>query len=335
MVKRFVSVALSVSLVLSMTPFGMKRALADELPQDNPVEYEVPAEEEEVPEDNFFEAPEEVPEEIPAEEQEVPDEEIPAEEAPEEEQEEKEEEPEEVPAETPSEDEKEVPAEEVPAEKVEEKTEELLDDSEKKEENLEEDAFDEDEVDGAEAVKVLPAVTGLSWAPSRDNGHMKVTWSLDTEDIDEPGDAKVNAVINVYKDGAQIGSVTKGYSTKSVDLTEELWDKFPSQVSGGEAQRAGIARALINRPAMLFADEPTGALNSKTGKDVLDALTKFNVEGQSIVMVTHDIVSARRGNRILYLKDGEIAGELDLGRYISGDKERHNALRDFLGGMGW
>ncbi|MCR5527998.1 MAG: ABC transporter ATP-binding protein [Saccharofermentans sp.] len=122
---------------------------------------------------------------------------------------------------------------------------------------------------------------------------------------------------------------------KSVDLTGELWDKFPSQVSGGEAQRAGIARALINRPAMLFADEPTGALNSKTGKDVLDALTKFNVEGQSIVMVTHDIVSARRGNRILYLKDGEIAGELDLGRYISGDKERHNALRDFLGGMGW
>ena len=54
-----------------------------------------------------------------------------------------------------------------------------------------------------------------------------------------------------------------------------------------------------------------------------------------VVMVTHDIVSARRGNRILYLKDGEIAGELDLGRYVSGDKERHTALRDFLGGMGW
>lgn len=122
---------------------------------------------------------------------------------------------------------------------------------------------------------------------------------------------------------------------KSVDLDESLWDKFPTQISGGEAQRAGIARALINKPDMVFADEPTGALNSKTGKDVLDALTKFNKEGQSIVMVTHDIVSARRGNRILYLKDGEIAGELDLGRYVSGDKERHTALRDFLGGMGW
>ena len=122
---------------------------------------------------------------------------------------------------------------------------------------------------------------------------------------------------------------------KSVDLDEELWDKFPTQISGGEAQRAGIARALINKPEMVFADEPTGALNSKTGKDVLDALTRFNKDGQSIIMVTHDIVSARRGNRILYLKDGEIAGELDLGRYVSGDKERHTALRDFLGGMGW
>ena len=122
---------------------------------------------------------------------------------------------------------------------------------------------------------------------------------------------------------------------KSVDLDEELWDKFPTQISGGEAQRAGIARALINKPEMVFADEPTGALNSKTGKDVLDALTRFNKDGQSIIMVTHDIVSARRGNRILYLKDGEIAGELDLGRYVSGDRERHTALRDFLGGMGW
>ncbi|MBO4242597.1 MAG: ABC transporter ATP-binding protein, partial [Clostridiales bacterium] len=122
---------------------------------------------------------------------------------------------------------------------------------------------------------------------------------------------------------------------KSVDLEESLWDKFPTQISGGEAQRAGIARALVNKPSMVFADEPTGALNSKTGKDVLDTLTKFNKEGQSIIMVTHDITSARRGNRILYLKDGEIAGELNLGEYVSGDKDRHAALRDFLNGMGW
>ena len=122
---------------------------------------------------------------------------------------------------------------------------------------------------------------------------------------------------------------------KSVDIDENLWNKFPTQLSGGEAQRVGIARALINDPKLVFADEPTGALNSTTGKDVLDVLTKANDNGQSIVMVTHDITSARRGNRILYVKDGEIAGECDLGKYVSGDKERHLKLRDFLGGMGW
>ena len=121
----------------------------------------------------------------------------------------------------------------------------------------------------------------------------------------------------------------------SVDIEEPLWDKFPTQVSGGEAQRVGIARALINSPGLVFADEPTGALNSKTGKDVLDALTGFNEGGQSIVMVTHDITSARRGNRVLYVKDGEIAGECNLGKYVHGDKERHQKLSDFLVSMGW
>ena len=86
---------------------------------------------------------------------------------------------------------------------------------------------------------------------------------------------------------------------------------------------------------MLFADEPTGALNSKTGIDVLDTLTKFNEQGQSVVMVTHDMRSARRGNRILYLKDGMVLGECDLGRYRHKDTERHNKLSAFLTEMGW
>ncbi len=120
-----------------------------------------------------------------------------------------------------------------------------------------------------------------------------------------------------------------------VELDETIWRKFPSQLSGGEAQRAGIVRALINNPKIVFADEPTGALNSTYGKAVLDVLTKVNEKGQSIVMVTHDLNSARRGNRIIYLKDGVVCGECILGKYISGDRERHEKLRSFLAEMGW
>ncbi len=120
-----------------------------------------------------------------------------------------------------------------------------------------------------------------------------------------------------------------------VGLTEKAWGKFPSQLSGGEMQRAAIVRALINRPKVVFADEPTGALNSASGKAALDVLTEVNKEGQSVVMVTHDLKSARRGNRILYLRDGVVNGSCDLGAYLSGDRERHEKLRSFLVEMGW
>jgi putative ABC transport system ATP-binding protein len=138
----------------------------------------------------------------------------------------------------------------------------------------------------------------------------------------------------VYKDKNTLVKKA-GDLLKAVNIDETLWNKFPTQISGGEAQRVGIARSLINDPKLVFADEPTGALNSQTGKAVLDTLTSFNEKGQSIVMVTHDISSARRGNRILYVKDGEIAGECNLGKYVTGDKERHQKLKDFLATMGW
>lgn len=120
-----------------------------------------------------------------------------------------------------------------------------------------------------------------------------------------------------------------------VGLTETIWKKFPNQLSGGENQRAAIVRALINRPKVIFADEPTGALNSASGKAVLDVLTEVNNSGQSLIMVTHDLVSARRGNRILYIKDGVISGECNLGKYVSGDPQRHEKLFSFLSEMGW
>jgi putative ABC transport system ATP-binding protein len=120
-----------------------------------------------------------------------------------------------------------------------------------------------------------------------------------------------------------------------MNIDEAIWKKFPAQVSGGEAQRAAIARALINSPKMVFADEPTGALNSAFGDAVLDVLSEVNAAGQSIVMVTHDMKSARRANRILYLKDGVIQGQCALGRYVSGDAARHDKLTCFLAEMGW
>ena len=120
-----------------------------------------------------------------------------------------------------------------------------------------------------------------------------------------------------------------------LNLEEIIWHKFPAQVSGGESQRAGIARALINNPKIVFADEPTGALNSANGEAVLDALTEVNELGQSIVMVTHDMKSARRGNRILYLQDGVIRGQCLLDKYAGNDSERQTKLGAFLTEMGW
>lgn len=120
-----------------------------------------------------------------------------------------------------------------------------------------------------------------------------------------------------------------------VGLDESTLHKFPSQVSGGEAQRAGIIRALINNPDIVFCDEPTGQLNSAYGKAVLNALSAVNARGQNVIMVTHDIISARRGNRIVYLRDGVICGECRLGTYQSGDEERHRKLQSFLQEMGW
>lgn len=120
-----------------------------------------------------------------------------------------------------------------------------------------------------------------------------------------------------------------------VGLSEASFGKFPTQLSGGEQQRVAVVRGVINEPEILFADEPTGALNSQNTEHVLNILTKLNQKGQSIVMVTHDMKSARRANRVLYLKDGMITGELQLGSYVSGDAKRHEQLRSFLQEMGW
>ena len=130
------------------------------------------------------------------------------------------------------------------------------------------------------------------------------------------------------------GYMNKNKSTKETENRAD--ERLPAQVSGGEAQRGAIARAVINSPGILFADEPTGALNRRNTQDVLDLLTELNVEGQSILMVTHDVRAAIRANRIIYIEDGRVIGELKLSQYIEEDrKSRESQIDAWLGSMQW
>lgn len=116
----------------------------------------------------------------------------------------------------------------------------------------------------------------------------------------------------------------------------DLAKRLPSQVSGGEQQRAAVARALINQPKLLFADEPTGALNSKSGQDILNLLSELNAEGQSVLMVTHDIKAALRANRLVYIMDGKIGQEMPLPSYTGENlKARESQILAWLSSMGW
>lgn len=138
----------------------------------------------------------------------------------------------------------------------------------------------------------------------------------------------------VNKDKRKVTEEAKNL-LRTMGIDESMWGKFPSQISGGEAQRVGMARAVITTPKVLFADEPTGALNSQNSKMVLDILMELNNQGQSIVMVTHDLSSALRANRILYLQDGQIIGELKLEKYAASDENRKKKVKNFLADFGW
>lgn len=112
--------------------------------------------------------------------------------------------------------------------------------------------------------------------------------------------------------------------------------QLPSQCSGGEQQRCAIARAVINEPKLLFADEPTGALNKKNTTEVLDLLTELNRSGQSILMVTHDARAACRASRIIYIEDGKVIGELTLPPYtVQEEKSRETQIGAWLAAMKW
>jgi putative ABC transport system ATP-binding protein len=101
-----------------------------------------------------------------------------------------------------------------------------------------------------------------------------------------------------------------------VGLAERA-DHRPDELSGGEQQRVAIARALVNRPSLLLADEPTGALDSKTGTEVLDLIDELHTQGLTVIMVTHDPLVAQRAERVITLSDGEIISDEKNGRKLS------------------
>lgn len=90
--------------------------------------------------------------------------------------------------------------------------------------------------------------------------------------------------------------------------------RMTNQVSGGQLQRAGICRALINEPKMIFADEPTGALNSKSAEEIMKIFLQINQEGTTILLVTHDAKVASQSERVLFMEDGQIVDELHQGK---------------------
>lgn len=117
---------------------------------------------------------------------------------------------------------------------------------------------------------------------------------------------------------------------------ETAGNRLPAEVSGGEAQRAVLARAIIHEPGIIFADEPTGALNKQNTKEMLDLLTALNKNGQSILMVTHGLRAASRGTRILYLEDGKILDEMSLPVfYLQDEKEREDRVSRWLASFRW
>lgn len=114
---------------------------------------------------------------------------------------------------------------------------------------------------------------------------------------------------------------------------------LPSQTSGGQQQRCAVARSVVNDPDIVFADEPTGALNRANTLEVLSLLCELNASGQTICMVTHDVQCSLRANRILYLEDGTIKGELDLPAWHDGDvafaKAREAQVTSWLSSLSW
>lgn len=134
---------------------------------------------------------------------------------------------------------------------------------------------------------------------------------------------KENILLPLVLADEKVSSMEKKLSEIAARLNiNDLLSKYPYEISGGQRQRVAIARALITKPEMLFADEPTGALDSNSTRELLKVFKELNLEGQTILMVTHSIMAASEANRVLFIKDGEIYHQLYKGNLESFDMQR-------------
>lgn len=152
-----------------------------------------------------------------------------------------------------------------------------------------------------------------------------------------------NIILPAYQSGKNKG---KEKRRKIDERARELMQKMAiseiaqngvNEVSGGQLQRACICRSLINQPKMIFADEPTGALNQQNSREVMKELVRINAEGTTIMLVTHDARVAAKSDRVLYIEDGNIKGEYTFGKFRSEEetREREKKLSGWLMEMGW
>lgn len=129
---------------------------------------------------------------------------------------------------------------------------------------------------------------------------------------------------NIFLPLVLAGKNHKEMEEKLRDIAEvigikKILEKYPYEVSGGEKQRAAIARAIITNPELLLADEPTGSLDSKTTAEILKLFSKINSLGQTIIMVTHSVLAASHASRVLFIKDGKIFNQIYRGNMNNDD----------------
>ena len=159
-----------------------------------------------------------------------------------------------------------------------------------------------------------------------------------------------NIILPAYeatKDGAERKKIDDNCKKLMHRLEiSEIADNDITEVSGGQLQRACICRSLINNPKIIFADEPTGALNRSASDEVMSILNSLNEDGTTMMIVTHDMKVAAKCSKVMYIVDGNIKGELELGKLSASEegtikdvktvvKEREKKINNWLSDMGW